>query len=46
FLSEPCKIHDKWSSLDDGTGKTNAIADWRALIGPTDACKAKVTHPD
>ncbi|PWA79377.1 Nucleoside diphosphate kinase [Artemisia annua] len=26
--------------------KTNAIADWRALIGPTDASKAKVTHPD
>ncbi|GKE66402.1 probable nucleoside diphosphate kinase 5 isoform X1, partial [Tanacetum coccineum] len=26
--------------------KTNAIADWRALIGPTDARKAKVTHPD
>ncbi|GKA41769.1 putative reverse transcriptase domain-containing protein [Tanacetum coccineum] len=22
--------------------KTNAIADWRALIGPTDACKAKL----
>nr|GEW37789.1 probable nucleoside diphosphate kinase 5 isoform X1 [Tanacetum cinerariifolium] len=27
-------------------GKTNAIADWRALIGPTDARKAKVTQPD
>ncbi|GKA06182.1 probable nucleoside diphosphate kinase 5 [Tanacetum coccineum] len=27
-------------------GKTNAIADWRALFGPTDALKAKVTHPD
>ncbi|XP_010261790.1 PREDICTED: probable nucleoside diphosphate kinase 5 isoform X4 [Nelumbo nucifera] len=26
--------------------KVNAIADWRALIGPTDASKAKVTHPD
>ncbi|GKB85116.1 probable nucleoside diphosphate kinase 5 isoform X1, partial [Tanacetum coccineum] len=26
--------------------KTNAIADWRAHIGPTDAHKAKVTHPD
>ncbi|GKB25246.1 probable nucleoside diphosphate kinase 5 isoform X1 [Tanacetum coccineum] len=26
--------------------KTNAIADWRALIGPTDSCKAKVSHPD
>lgn len=26
--------------------KENAIADWRALIGPTDAKKAKVTHPD
>ncbi|KAL4560141.1 hypothetical protein LXL04_032290 [Taraxacum kok-saghyz] len=25
--------------------KVNAIADWRALIGPTDALKAKVTHP-
>uniref|UniRef100_A0A5B7CB04 Nucleoside diphosphate kinase n=1 Tax=Davidia involucrata TaxID=16924 RepID=A0A5B7CB04_DAVIN len=25
--------------------KVNAIADWRALIGPTDARKAKVTHP-
>ncbi|KAI3455639.1 hypothetical protein Pfo_012302 [Paulownia fortunei] len=25
--------------------KENAIADWRALIGPTDANKAKVTHP-
>ncbi|XP_071689840.1 probable nucleoside diphosphate kinase 5 isoform X2 [Rutidosis leptorrhynchoides] len=25
--------------------KNNAIADWRALIGPTDARKAKVTHP-
>ncbi|GKB48100.1 probable nucleoside diphosphate kinase 5 isoform X1, partial [Tanacetum coccineum] len=26
--------------------KTNAIADWRALIGPNDAHKAKVTHLD
>ncbi|XP_042507924.1 probable nucleoside diphosphate kinase 5 isoform X2 [Macadamia integrifolia] len=26
--------------------KVNAIADWRALIGPTDAQKAKVTQPD
>ncbi|RWW43017.1 hypothetical protein BHE74_00051367, partial [Ensete ventricosum] len=26
--------------------KTNAIADWRALIGPTDAGKAKVSHPN
>ncbi|KAJ4958118.1 hypothetical protein NE237_025229 [Protea cynaroides] len=26
--------------------KVNAIADWRALIGPTDAQKAKITHPD
>ncbi|KAF8393644.1 hypothetical protein HHK36_021890 [Tetracentron sinense] len=26
--------------------KVNAIADWRALIGPTDARKAKVTHPN
>nr|XP_043636266.1 probable nucleoside diphosphate kinase 5 [Erigeron canadensis] len=26
--------------------KNNAVADWRALIGPTDAHKAKVTHPD
>ena len=25
--------------------KVNAIADWRALIGPTDARKAKVAHP-
>ncbi|PON43600.1 Nucleoside diphosphate kinase [Parasponia andersonii] len=25
--------------------KENAIADWRALIGPTDARKAKITHP-
>ncbi|KAK9282206.1 hypothetical protein L1049_005119 [Liquidambar formosana] len=25
--------------------KENAIADWRSLIGPTDALKAKVTHP-
>lgn len=25
--------------------KENAIADWRALIGPTDAHKAKITHP-
>lgn len=25
--------------------KINAVADWRALIGPTDAQKAKVTHP-
>ncbi|KAL8458727.1 hypothetical protein ACS0TY_036293 [Phlomoides rotata] len=25
--------------------KQNAIADWRAMIGPTDANKAKVTHP-
>lgn len=25
--------------------KVNAVADWRALIGPTDASKAKVTHP-
>lgn len=26
--------------------KQNAIADWRALIGPTDAAKAKTTHPN
>lgn len=26
--------------------KENAVADWRALIGPTDAKKAKVTHPE
>lgn len=26
-------------------GKENAVADWRALIGPTDAKKAKITHP-
>ncbi|KAH6790061.1 Nucleoside diphosphate kinase family protein [Perilla frutescens var. frutescens] len=26
--------------------KENAIADWRALIGPTDAKKAKMTHPE
>ncbi|XP_052184097.1 probable nucleoside diphosphate kinase 5 [Diospyros lotus] len=26
--------------------KVNAIADWRAMIGPTDAHKAKVTHPN
>ncbi|XP_073147154.1 probable nucleoside diphosphate kinase 5 isoform X2 [Henckelia pumila] len=25
--------------------KTNAVADWRSMIGPTDANKAKVTHP-
>ncbi|KAK0597598.1 hypothetical protein LWI29_026783 [Acer saccharum] len=25
--------------------KENAIADWRGLIGPTDARKAKITHP-
>ncbi|GAA0141099.1 hypothetical protein Leryth_027129 [Lithospermum erythrorhizon] len=25
--------------------KDNAIADWRALIGPTDAKKAKISHP-
>lgn len=25
--------------------KVNAIADWRTLIGPTDANNAKVTHP-
>jgi hypothetical protein len=25
--------------------KENAITDWRALIGPTDARKAKITHP-
>lgn len=25
--------------------KANAIADWRTLIGPTDAHKAKSTHP-
>ncbi|KAK4267176.1 hypothetical protein QN277_023992 [Acacia crassicarpa] len=25
--------------------KENAIADWRALMGPTDARKAKTTHP-
>ncbi|KAG5572977.1 hypothetical protein H5410_062743 [Solanum commersonii] len=25
--------------------KGNAVADWRALIGPTDPLKAKVTHP-
>ncbi|KNA20371.1 hypothetical protein SOVF_053270 [Spinacia oleracea] len=25
--------------------KDNAVADWRKLIGPTDAEKAKVTHP-
>ncbi|KAA8540232.1 hypothetical protein F0562_024205 [Nyssa sinensis] len=26
--------------------KVNAVADWRALIGPTDARKAKVSHPN
>ncbi|XP_028052280.1 probable nucleoside diphosphate kinase 5 isoform X2 [Camellia sinensis] len=26
--------------------KVNAVADWRAMIGPTDARKAKVTHPN
>ncbi|XP_043703819.1 probable nucleoside diphosphate kinase 5 isoform X2 [Telopea speciosissima] len=26
--------------------KVGAISDWRALIGPTDAQKAKITHPD
>lgn len=25
--------------------KENAITDWRALIGPTDAKKAKISHP-
>ncbi|XP_021638887.1 probable nucleoside diphosphate kinase 5 isoform X2 [Hevea brasiliensis] len=25
--------------------KENAVADWRTLIGPTDAQKAKITHP-
>ncbi|XP_059455850.1 probable nucleoside diphosphate kinase 5 isoform X1 [Corylus avellana] len=25
--------------------KENAITDWRALIGPTDTHKAKITHP-
>lgn len=25
--------------------KPNAISDWRALIGPTDARKAKISHP-
>ncbi|KAG5537986.1 hypothetical protein RHGRI_025173 [Rhododendron griersonianum] len=25
--------------------KENAVADWRAMIGPTDARKAKITHP-
>lgn len=25
--------------------KVNAVADWRTLIGPTDAQKAKITHP-
>ncbi|KAM2653937.1 hypothetical protein EV2_025508 [Malus domestica] len=26
--------------------KENAVADWRTLIGPTDASKAKITHPN
>ncbi|PKI43782.1 probable nucleoside diphosphate kinase 5 isoform X2 [Punica granatum] len=26
--------------------KENAISDWRALIGPTDGSKAKITHPN
>lgn len=25
--------------------KTNAVIDWRSMIGPTDSNKAKVTHP-
>ncbi|XP_062087839.1 probable nucleoside diphosphate kinase 5 [Humulus lupulus] len=25
--------------------KENAVADWRALIGPTDSRRAKITHP-
>ncbi|MCL7040728.1 hypothetical protein MKW94_011547 [Papaver nudicaule] len=26
--------------------KEDAVVDWRALIGPTDASKAKVSHPN
>ncbi|MQM00269.1 hypothetical protein Taro_033002 [Colocasia esculenta] len=26
--------------------KSNAISDWRALIGPTDPTKAKISHPE
>lgn len=25
--------------------KRNAVSDWRGLIGPTDAQKAKISHP-
>lgn len=25
--------------------KSNAVSDWRGLIGPTDARKAKISHP-
>ncbi|XP_022999981.1 probable nucleoside diphosphate kinase 5 isoform X2 [Cucurbita maxima] len=28
------------------TRNKNPIADWRAMIGPTDASKAKATHPN
>lgn len=25
--------------------KQNAVSDWRGLIGPTDAQRAKISHP-
>ncbi|PNX95464.1 nucleoside diphosphate kinase-like protein [Trifolium pratense] len=52
YLSPECKDAD-CSMRCEANGpvlimileKNNAIADWRALMGPTDASNAKITHP-
>ncbi|KAJ4717757.1 Nucleoside diphosphate kinase [Melia azedarach] len=45
FFSSLIKYMTSGPALAMVLEKENAIADWRTLIGPTDARKAKITHP-
>ncbi|KAK7294466.1 hypothetical protein RJT34_17355 [Clitoria ternatea] len=45
FFSSLIKYMTSGPALVMVLEKDNAIADWRALMGPTDAKKAKITHP-